>query len=75
MRVLCDVHVPHGLVSRLRQMGVHATHVNHAVLVTPLTHGILSVVQLYGDRVGSPFPERSGLSRSPQPAPEMMRSR
>jgi predicted nuclease of predicted toxin-antitoxin system len=28
MRVLCDVHIPYGLVSRLRQMGVHATHVN-----------------------------------------------
>ncbi|WP_058558365.1 DUF5615 family PIN-like protein [Thiohalocapsa sp. ML1] len=28
MRVLCDVHVPYGLVSRLRQTGIDATHVN-----------------------------------------------
>jgi predicted nuclease of predicted toxin-antitoxin system len=28
MRVLCDVHIPYGLVSRLREMGIDATHVN-----------------------------------------------
>ena len=28
MRVLCDVHIPYGLVSRLREMGINATHVN-----------------------------------------------
>lgn len=29
MRVLCDVHIPYRLVSRLRAIGVDATHVNH----------------------------------------------
>jgi predicted nuclease of predicted toxin-antitoxin system len=28
MRVLCDVHIPYRLISRLRDMGVDATHVN-----------------------------------------------
>jgi predicted nuclease of predicted toxin-antitoxin system len=28
MRVLCDVHIPYRLVSRLRQLGIDATHVN-----------------------------------------------
>lgn len=28
MRVLCDVHIPYRLVSRLRASGVDATHVN-----------------------------------------------
>lgn len=28
MRVLCDVHIPYGLVSRLRDKGIDATHVN-----------------------------------------------
>jgi predicted nuclease of predicted toxin-antitoxin system len=28
MRVLCDVHVAYRLVSRLRDIGVDATHVN-----------------------------------------------
>lgn len=28
MRVLCDVHIPYRLVSRLRELGVDATHVN-----------------------------------------------
>jgi len=28
MRVLCDVHLPFGLVRRLREIGVDATHVN-----------------------------------------------
>ncbi len=28
MRVLCDVHIPYRLVSRLRAIGVDATHVN-----------------------------------------------
>jgi len=28
MRVLCDVHIPYGLVRHLRGMGLDATHVN-----------------------------------------------
>ncbi|MGB5833086.1 MAG: DUF5615 family PIN-like protein [Thiohalocapsa sp.] len=28
MRVLCDVHLPYRLVSRLRELGIDATHVN-----------------------------------------------
>ena len=31
MRVLCDVHMPYRLVSRLRQLGVDATHVNRVL--------------------------------------------
>ncbi len=31
MRVLCDVHIPYALVSRLREIGVDATHVNRVL--------------------------------------------
>lgn len=31
MRVLCDVHIPYALVSRHREIGVDATHVNRVL--------------------------------------------
>ncbi|NBC15557.1 MAG: hypothetical protein GVY09_19880 [Gammaproteobacteria bacterium] len=42
MRVLCDVHIPYGLIKRLREMGVDATHVNRILDGSATTDAAIS---------------------------------
>jgi len=69
MRVLCDVHIPYRLVSRLREMGIDATHVNRILDGSETTDSAIAAFVDANDMLlitkDSDFRNSHFLSRTP----------